>query len=200
MNERDERIFSLSKLERIFYLSRLGFNTPVFLDKVSNVQDLSAFYDRRKGRKVSIRTQGKDVLGPHFPNIKLDQVIFKKLNSAIRKGYELLVFEPIDPLKALQRGTVWIDRRAGRVIVEYSELPGTVREMESLDRRNISLLEKPFEDLLKKEEEGLSFIGVPFSKYLEIPLGSFIIEFSKLSHPVGNKKLNYIFWEIRNGE
>ena len=199
MNAREEETFKLSKLERIFYLDRLGFNTPVFIEKISDLSNLTSFYDKKKGNKVSIRTQGKDVLGPHFPNIKLDKIIFKQLCSTLRKGYELLIFEPINPLKALQRGTIWIDRKLERVTVEYSELPGTVREMELMNRKEISILEKPFNELLRRSEGKYSFIGYPFSKYLEIPLNSFIIEFSKMPRPVGRKKMNYIFWEIRYG-
>ncbi len=198
INEREQKFFNQSKKDRILYLGRMGLNTPKFLGTLTTIKELAVFLKDNKGKRVSIRTQNlyKPVLGPHYPFIMLDKEALEKLETAIRKKYELLVFEPINPKDAIKRGMLWINKSEGKMGIEYMDSPGTVRELEK--ESGLKKVDMSIEELLEKGKGGNEFLGYPPSKFINLPFSQFIIEFSIYSHPVGTQQKNEIFWEIRS--
>lgn len=203
MLPREIEFFNKSKLERILYLHKRGFNTPMFIRKICSIKDLAVFQKDNMRKKFSIRTQGRDPKQtncPHFPNITLDKNTLQKLSTTIRKKFELLVFEAIDPSDAEMKGNLWIDKINRKVTIEYSEGPGTVRSLETdIIPNQIQRIETSFDEFLLKEANKSNFMGHQPSEFLDFPFESFILEFSAYSHPVGIKGSKYIFWEIRKG-
>ena len=203
MNPREINFFNQPKLERILYLHKRGFNIPMFIKKVCSIKDLAIFQKDNMKKKFSIRTQGRDpkqTKCPHFPNITIDKNILQKLSTTIRKKFELLVFEAIDPSEAEMKGNLLIDKVNKMVTIEYSEGPGTVRSLETdIIPSLIQKIETPFDEFLLKEVNKSNFMGHHPSEFLDFPFESFIIEFSAYKHPIGIKNSKYIFWEIRKG-
>lgn len=198
MIEREEKFFAQPKKDRILYLGRMGFNIPKFLGTLTTVKELAVFFKDNKGKRVSIRTQNlyRPVLGPHHPNVSLDKDLIEKLQTSIRKKYELLVFEAIDPKDAVKRGNLWFNKGEGKMGLEYLEGPGTVRNLEK--ESGLKTISSQIEDMLEKERGGCEFLGCTPSKFLNLPFSKFIIEFSIYSHPVGVLNKQEIFWEIRS--
>ncbi len=194
----EDKFFEKSKLDRIYYLRRLGLNIPIFFEKVSSIKELALFGKNRLGTRVSIRTQGS-VLSPHFPNVLIDKKLLKQFSTLIRKKLELLVFEPIDPKNTVIGGNLWINKLEKKVITEYFEGPGTVRDLESKESQSINKVETSVEDFLSKGEGGKTFLGISPEVFLNFPFNNFILEFSQLKFPVGEKKSEYVFWEVRRG-
>lgn len=198
MNEREEKFFNQPKRDRILYLGRMGFNTPKFLGTITTIKELAVLFKDNRGKRVSIRTQNlyKPILGPHFPFALLDRETLEKLETVIRKKYELLVFEPIDPKEAVTRGNLWFNKSEGKMGIEYLEGPGTVRNLEK--ELSLKSVTSQIEDMLNKERVGCEFLGYTPSKFINLPFSQFIIEFSIYSHPVGTQQKPEIFWEIRS--
>jgi len=203
MNLREIEFFNKSKLERILYLYKRGFNTPQFIIKIDSIKRLAVFQKDNMKKRFSIRTQGKDPKQtncPHFPNIILNKSILQKLSTTIRKKFELLVFEAIDPSEAEIKGNLMIDKVNKMVTIEYSEGPGTVRSLETdIIPSLIKRVETSFDHFLLMEVNKSNFMGHQPSEFLDFPFESFIIEFSAYKYPVGIKNSKYIFWEIRHG-
>ena len=200
MNPREEKFFAQPKLERILYLGRMGFNVPRFMGNITEIKELLVFFNKHKDQRVSIRTQNlykiTPVLGPHYPNILLKKDLLEELQTNIRKKYELLMFEPINPKEAIKRGNLWVNKAEGKMGIEYKDTPGTVRDLEK--ETELKSVEMTTEDMLKKEAEGISFLGYIPSKFINLPFSKFIIEFSVYNHHVGTQEKPEVFWEIRS--
>ncbi len=198
MNEREEKFFAQSKKDRILYLGRMEFNIPRFLGTLTTVKELAVFFKDNRGKRVSIRSQNlyKPILGPHHPNVYLDKDLMEKLQTSIRKKYELLIFEAIDPKDALKRGNLWFNKTEGKMGIEYVDGPGTVRQLES--EKGLKSVSLTIEEFLNKEKDNNEFLGYSPSKFINLPFSQFIIEFSIYNHPVGTQLKNEVFWEIRS--
>ena len=203
MLPREVEFFNQPKLERILYLHKRGFNTPLFIAKIDSIKGLAVFQKDNMKKKFSIRTQSRYLNKtncPHFPNVTMDKKLIQKLSTTIRKKFELLVFEAIDPSEAEMKGNLLIDKVNRKVTIEYTEGPGTVRSLETdVIPSLIQRIETPFDEFLLKEANKSNFMGHQPSEFLDFPFENFILEFSAYSHPVGIKNSKYIFWEIRNG-
>ena len=203
MNPREIVFFNQPKLERILYLNKRGFNTPMFIVKIDSIKGLAVFQKDNMKKKFSIRTQSRYLNRtncPHFPNVTIDKKLLQKLSTTIRKKFELLVFEAIDPSEAEMKGNLLVDKVNRKVIIEYTEGPGTVRSLETdVIPSQIQRIETSFDEFLLKEANESNFMGHQPSEFLDFPFESFILEFSAYSHPVGVKNSKYIFWEIRHG-
>ena len=198
MNEREGKFFALPKRDRILYLGRMSFNIPRFLGTITEIKELAVFFKEHKGQRVSIRTQNlyKPILGPHYPDVLLNKDLMEKLQTDVRKKYELLMFEPIDPKDALKRGNLWINKLEGKLGIEYMDSPGTVRGLEK--ESGLKKVDMSIEELLEKGKGGNEFLGYSPSKFIGLPFSQFIVEFSIYSYPVGTQQKNEIFWEIRS--
>jgi len=201
----DEQIFfNLPKRERIEYLRMRGFNTPRLIKEIKTPKELIIFESENKGKKYSIRSQvsnskKRSEMGPHFPNVDISLIVSDLFNS-LKKGYDLLVYEPIDPKLCERKGNILIDKIKETFLVEFSMGSGTVRSLESEHPNLIREIKGPLRDWVNKEKnEDFLFAGHPIVKMLAIPFKCFILEFSEYSIPVGIKKMKGIFWELRKG-
>jgi hypothetical protein len=198
MIEREQKFFDQPKRERILYLGRMSFNIPRFLATIVEIKELAVFFNEHKDQRVSIRTQNlyKPVLCPHYPNVLLNKNLLEKLQTDVRKKYELLVFEAIDPKEAIKRGNLWFNKSEGKMGIEYLEGPGTVRNLEK--ESGLKSVTMTLEELLEKGKGENEFLGYPPSKFISLPFSQFIIEFSIYDHPIGTQQKPEIFWEIRS--
>lgn len=197
-----EKFFDKSKKERVDFLEQQGFNVPKFIKLLSSPKEIIIFEKENVGKSFSFRSQSKSQrpeMGPHFPNVQIDEKLIDQLiNSS--KRYEFLVYEAIDPKNCVRRGNLFIDKSKRTFLIEHVLGPGTVREIENELPANIREVKGPLQDWINKErDEDFLFLGVPPTKIIELPFKSFILEFSDYKIPVGIKKMNGIFWEIRRG-
>jgi len=138
-------------------------------------------------------------LGPHFPNADISLIVLDLFN-ALKMGYDLLVYEAVDPKFCERKGNILIDKIKETFLVEFSIGPGTVRSLENEHPNLIREIKGPIKDWVNKEKnEDFLFAGHPLVKMLTIPFKCFILEFSEYSIPVGIKKMKGIFWELRKG-
>jgi len=196
--EYQDRFFNQVKERRIEYLRQRGFNVPKHVASLRSLKEVAVFCRDHKEKRFSFRTQrtdpNQDFGTPyHFPNMEIGGENTKKLCKAVRNGFEILVYEAIDPEEAMDKGNVWFDKLSSKIVIESKEGPGTVREIE---KGGIKVQEF---NTSKMDVEEAKLFGYPLKSFLDIPFDSFIIEFSKYRIPVGTKNDNFIFWEIRRG-
>jgi len=189
----------MGKLASLNELEDLGLNTPRLLLALGAAEEarskVIAWNNLKLSNraKVSIRTENVNhgCLCPHHPNItqgKADAIIRDLVK---RPGYEILIFEGIDPNDCLRRGNIVVPKDLQKgIIVEYSEGPGTVRD---LNRSDFKVLEIPWMAVIPDEVRP---IVLTYATHRDKLVGR-ILEWSIYRNPVGKLKRNEIFWEIR---
>lgn len=200
-----------SKVKSLEILDSLGFNTPNLLLRIPQFDDPHKKVEAWNNLKlptspeypetrVSIRTQRDgEKKTPHYPNIREGEAE-EKVRELAKAGYEILIFEAIDPKNCLLRGN--LVRRSDRdaMILEWMEGPGTVRDLEKASK----LLH--LEILLFSQEENLTYSvnGIPepiwplVDHYFESPgLAHEILEWSYYNQPIGKLNQPTICWEFR---
>ena len=200
-----------SKSKSLEILENLGFNTPNLLIRIpqfdSPGQKLASWLNLKVPTspeypepRVSIRTnRDGETRTPHFPNVKESEAD-KIVADLARAGYEILIFEAIDPANCLLRGN--LVRRPDQPVMslEWMEGPGTVRDLEGLEGlRHLDML-------LHGEGDAVSFPldGIPPDirslaiQYFNTPYLAYkILEWSLYNQPIGKMKSPIICWEFR---
>lgn len=188
-----------SKLNRILYLKRLGFNIPRFIKGISCKKDLYEFFKENTGLRFSIRTQSlfKEFLLPHYPNVELTEELFDKLCKDVENNIELLFFESIDPNETTIRGNLHVNKKMEIIEAEFMKGPGTVRDIEEGCIKTIEFI-KTSPRIFHRSSLGeiFKFHNITLI-YYSVPIEEYVLEFSKLKNPRGVLKSHEIFWEIR---
>lgn len=197
----------MPKLQTLEELSSLGFNTPNLLLAIKRGDDLDVrlgkwrdFSKSYQGDKVSIRTERDgEFTTPHMPNYPMDDA-YEKVPSLIRAGYNVYLFDPIDPSECLRRGTICFN--GSRLVIEYLEGPGTVRDIE----HKPDVISRQLEPTRHQGIPGMAFVVShedPCHRIIEAycsELDRFrnqILEWSIYRNPVGKMKQREIYWELR---
>lgn len=199
-----------NKWTSIEHLKGEGLNTPkCFL--ITSVSELANFRETWNKDNISIRTfkwNEKTFNDPHMPNVKLDNYLLA-LKDLLKRGYYIILSEPISPLWSEFRGNISVKSPTGSPsfltwLIEYMEGPGTVRDLEEVSAEKILSCSK--EEVVKEVigQWGLEVVSVAqrlFKKHLiydDFPIqDEMILEWSILDRPVGWKKKGLVFWEIR---
>lgn len=197
----------MPKIQSIKELEALGFNTPNLLisldktlDREQRIDAWRLFKISRGDLNVSIRTERDgEYTTPHLPNISIRKAD-EKILDLIRDGYVIHVFDPIDPLECLHRGTVCFN--GVKLVIEFLSGPGTVRDLEySPDVKHIEL----------NPTRHAGFPGpafhIPHEAIWLAPAEAYcselnrfrnhILEWSIYRNPVGKLKQREIYWELR---
>jgi hypothetical protein len=182
----------MSKLQSLQRLRDLGLNTPRLicsLQQYLSPKNKLSFWDSvdtPQDVRVSIRTERDgELICPHFPNITRRDAN-KYISKLAHQGYSIYIFEGINPLDCMRRGNIALFK--DRIIVEFLEGPGTVRDLEKAVPIHLDLK---------------SWTELPISlRYLSYGLESQelwnqIIEWSIYKDPVGQLGRMDIYWEIR---
>ncbi|MCL6542074.1 MAG: hypothetical protein K6T87_16075 [Roseiflexus sp.] len=202
----EKRFFHRPKLDRILYLGQMGLNIPIFIKIIETQKELKKF-EKEKGNLVfSFRTQKvyledekvSHYLSPFFPNTTASKEL-SKLKKAIKEGFQILVFEAIDPSWTVARGNILVDKVKKDIEIEYKLGQGTVRDLE----REIPLrINSKYENLTSEFLHKFNSIFLNFysiDQLIKFQFSRYILEFSVIDRAVGIKKLPVIFWEIREG-
>jgi hypothetical protein len=189
----------MGKIDSIIELQNWGFNTPNLLLTIPvppvgtrNGKGGIALWanqrvrcEQRGIKRVSIRTEkAHHSLCPHHPNIPLKDV-GKVLNHCILAGYNIFIFEGIDPADCKCRGNVVLI--SPDLHFDFILGPGTVRDLEH----------KVPTHILFDPEKHLDFVPIA-KKYMSQPeLYGRILEWSIYNKPVGHLQQPEIYWEHR---
>lgn len=195
----------MTKIESIDLLESLGLNVPKVLYRFaqpitetikgsgfSSVTDcLDTLRRHPSVQKVSIRTfRPGHFKCPFYPNINWEEAELRIL-ECLEAGYDVYLFEGIDPGNCLKRGNISIVNDVLRL--EWLDGSGTVRDLETSDRINhLSLFPgdmvpeeiEPFEDIITAYKSSPYITGR-------------ILEFSLYKSLVGTRKEHAIYWELR---
>lgn len=192
----------MNKIQSVNLLRGLGFNVPELLETflAYDSETFSAKWEDFRSSlqeafpKLSIRTsKGDESKCPHYPNISWNEskTLTEKL---LEEGYEVYLFEGIDPANCLRRGNFIAfssyDIEPGKVFIEYLEGPGTVRDLEGSDK-TISLVISAPGTVPEK------FTGLALAYFDHPQLLGKILEWSEYKIPVGVHKQALICWEVR---
>lgn len=181
---------SWTKYNSLVFLKQRMFNTPNFR-LITLLGELIQIKDQVKSIRIFNDNPKSSMLLPHFPNRLVDNEVFNACYNELSKGNKLIVSDPIDPRHSLYKGNIMVTD-FGDFVVEYTEGPGTVRDLEkSVVKRAITLQELSLIGPYRH-----SLVSKSLSTYWGIPI---ILEWSIYDSPVGLKNQELIFWEIRKG-
>ena len=202
-----------SKITSLTILENLGFNVPKLLLHLPQFEDRKTKIEKWNNLllpvppeypevRLSIRTQRDgETNTPHYANIReghADQVV----RDLSRDGYEILIFEGIDPKDCLLRGNMVRRPDTPALTLEWKEGPGTVRDLEKATPEPLMNLSIPL--TVQGEEVTFNPSGIPkgivglVNHYFTVPYLAFkILEWSYYNKPIGKKHEQTIAWEIR---
>lgn len=195
-----------SKGESLEYIKMKGYNTPDFRivkEKNELLKVLEEFDAWDRKNKVSIRTyrNTNSFNEPFYPNKEIDKGLIIKLGMHLDDGYTLIVARGVDPEGTLFKGNLMIypsfSMRRFDFTIECTPGYGTVRDLETS------------KEILKFDnlQDAMNKMGYQIQKiflaakdmYQDLNCIPLIIEWSIYEHPVGLKKKDIIYWEVRKG-